>query len=147
VPVGLYAVQNAEAPESHLRGRFLTRNDGTYGFVAVRPVPYTIPHDGPVGRMLAAAGRHPWRPAHLHMIVSAPGYKTLVTHIFDAASQYLESDAVIAVKQSLLRDFQARTADDPARPTGISNRSWFSVANDIVLATVGKAIRSHAMLA
>ena len=63
----LYAVQRPEAEEDHLRGRYLTRDDGTYAFVAVRPVPYPIPHDGPVGRMLAATGRHPWRPgAHPH---------------------------------------------------------------------------------
>ena len=57
----LYAVQNPEAPEEHLRGRFRTRDDGSYAFLAVRPVPYTIPDDGPVGAMLDATGRHPWR--------------------------------------------------------------------------------------
>ena len=68
----LYAVQRPEAEEDHLRGRYLTRDDGTYAFIAVRPVPYPIPHDGPVGRMLEATGRHPWRPAHIHIIVRAP---------------------------------------------------------------------------
>ena len=58
----LYAVQRPEAPEDHLRGRFITREDGSYAFVAVRPAPYPIPYDGPVGRMLEATGRHPWRP-------------------------------------------------------------------------------------
>ena len=67
----LYAVQDPGAPEEHLRGRFSTREDGSYAFLAVRPVPYTIPDDGPVGAMLAAAGRHPWRPAHIHLIVRA----------------------------------------------------------------------------
>lgn len=62
----LYAVQRPEAPEDHLRGRYLTRGDGSYAFVGVRPVPYTIPDDGPVGTMLSATGRHPWRPAHIH---------------------------------------------------------------------------------
>ncbi|HEX4281326.1 MAG TPA: dioxygenase, partial [Solirubrobacteraceae bacterium] len=87
----LYAVQRPEAEEDHLRGRYLTRDDGTYAFVAVRPVPYPIPHDGPVGRMLEATGRHPWRPAHIHIIVRAPGYKTVTTHVFDATSEYLDS--------------------------------------------------------
>ncbi len=68
----LYAVQRPEAEEDHLRGRFLTRDDGSYAFVAVRPVPYPIPDDGPVGRMLAATGRHPWRPAHIHIDRARP---------------------------------------------------------------------------
>jgi protocatechuate 3,4-dioxygenase beta subunit len=109
----LYAVQRAEGPEDHLRGRFLTRDDGTYAFVGVRPVVYPIPEDGPAGRMLDATGRHPWRPAHLHMTVSAPGYERLTTHFFDAESEHLDSDAVFAVKPSLLREFVRRPAGDP----------------------------------
>ena len=119
----LYGVQDDAAPEEHLRGRFRARADGSYAFLGVRPVPYPIPDDGPVGAMLAATGRHPWRPAHIHMIVSAPGYETLTTHIFDAASPYLDSDAVFAVKPSLLRDFLWSDAE----------KRW-SVQNDIILA-------------
>ena len=129
----LYAVQRPEADEDHLRGRYLTRDDGTYAFVAVRPVPYPIPHDGPVGRMLEATGRHPWRPAHIHIIVRAPGYQTVTTHVFDAASEYLDSDAVVAVKPSLLRIFRQRSPDDPERPAGVDGE-WVSLENDIVLA-------------
>jgi hydroxyquinol 1,2-dioxygenase len=129
----LYAVQRPEAEEDHLRGRYLTRDDGTYAFVAVRPVPYPIPHDGPVGRMLEAVGRHPWRPAHIHIIVRAPGYKTVTTHVFDATSDYLDSDTVFAVKPSLLRTFVERSPDDPERPTGVDGE-WVSLENDIVLA-------------
>ena len=92
-----------------------------------------IPDDGPVGKMLAATGRHPWRPAHIHMIVRAPGYRTLATHIFDRDSEYLDSDAVFAVKPSLLREFVRRAADDPGRPDGVEEE-WFSVENTIVLA-------------
>ena len=83
--------------------------------------------------MLAATGRHPWRPAHIHLIVRAPGYRTLATHIFDAASEYLDSDAVFAVKPSLLREFVAHEAGDPERRPGVAQR-WFSVHSDIVLA-------------
>jgi hydroxyquinol 1,2-dioxygenase len=129
----LYAVQRPEAEEDHLRGRYLTRDDGSYAFVAVRPVPYPIPHDGPVGRMLAASGRHPWRPAHIHVIVRAPGYKTVTTHVFDATSAYLDSDTVFAVKPSLLRTFVERAPDDPQRPASIEGE-WVSLENDIVLA-------------
>ena len=130
---GLYTVQKPETDESHLRGRFHTRSDGSYAFVGVRPVPYTIPDDGPVGAMLDATGRHPWRPAHIHMIVTAPGYQRLQTHIFDSASPYLDSDAVFAVKRSLVREFVPRSADDPERPAGVSE-GWCSVENDVVLA-------------
>jgi hydroxyquinol 1,2-dioxygenase len=129
----LYAVQRPEAPEDHLRGRYTTREDGSYAFLAVRPVPYPIPYDGPVGKMLDSTGRHPWRPAHLHMIVRAPGYRPVTTHIFDRESEYLDSDAVFAVKPSLLRDFVRRSADDPDKPAGIEG-DWVSVENDIVLA-------------
>jgi hydroxyquinol 1,2-dioxygenase len=129
----LYAVQRPEAPEDHLRGRYTAREDGSYAFVAVRPVPYPIPYDGPVGQMLDATGRHPWRPAHIHMIVRAPGYRTVTTHIFDRDSEYLDSDAVFAVKPSLLREFVERDADDPERPAGVDG-TWVSVENDIVLA-------------
>ena len=129
----LYAVQRPEAEEEHLRGRYTTREDGSYAFLAVRPVPYPIPYDGPVGKMLDATGRHPWRPAHIHMIVRAPGYKTVTTHVFDATSEYLDSDTVFAVKPSLLRDFVQRSADDPEKPAGVDG-DWVSVENDIVLA-------------
>jgi catechol 1,2-dioxygenase len=128
----LYAVQDPEAPEDHLRGRIPTREDGSYGFVAVRPTPYPIPDDGPVGQMLRAAGRHPYRPAHIHMIVRAPGHRSVTTHIFDDTSEYLDSDAVFAVKPSLLRSFKRRDADDPDRPGGIDG-PWWSLESDIVL--------------
>src|SRR5205823_6572843 len=130
---GLYTVQAPELPEAHLRGRFLARDDGSYAFVGVRPMPYVIPNDGPVGAMLAATGRHPWRPAHIHMIVTAPGYERLQTHIFDSASPYLESDAVFAVKPSLIRLFEERSPDDPSTPVGVSG-PWCNVENDIILA-------------
>jgi hydroxyquinol 1,2-dioxygenase len=117
----LYAVQSPEAAEDHLRGRFHTDAEGRYAFSGVRPVPYPIPHDGPVGEMLAATGRHPWRPAHIHMIVRAPGYRTLTTHVFDAASEYLDSDAVFSVKPSLARGF-------------VRDGEGYAVENDLVLA-------------
>jgi hydroxyquinol 1,2-dioxygenase len=129
----LYAVQDANAPEEHLRGRFRTREDGSYAFLAVRPVPYPIPDDGPVGQMLSATGRHPWRPAHIHMIVRAAGYQTLVTHIFDRESEYLDSDTVFAVKPSLLRAFEQRDADDPQRPNEVEGE-WCSLECTLALA-------------
>ena len=100
--------------------------------MGVRPVPYTVPNDGPVGVMLEVTGRHPWRPAHIHMIVTAPGYQRLQTHIFDSQSPYLDSDTVFAVKPSLIREFEPRSADDPDRPASISG-PWCRVKNDVVL--------------
>jgi hydroxyquinol 1,2-dioxygenase len=129
----LYAVQRHDAPEEHLRGRFITREDGSYAFMAVRPTPYPIPYDGPVGRMLELTGRHPWRPAHVHMIIRAGGYRTLTTHVFDVESRYLDSDAVFAVKPSLTRTFVTHGPDDPDTPEGVTTE-WVSVENDLVLA-------------
>jgi hydroxyquinol 1,2-dioxygenase len=129
----LYAVQDPESPDDHLRGRFLTRDDGSYAFVGVRPTPYPIPHDGPVGAMLAATGRHPWRPAHIHVIARAPGYRTVTTHVFDGSSPYIDSDAVFAVKQSLLRAFVSRDPSDPETPDGVEG-PWCSLECDFVLA-------------
>lgn len=131
-PDRLYAVQDPSAPQGHLRGRFHTRPDGTYALLAVRPTPYPIPEDGPVGAMLRATGRSPWRPAHIHVAVSAPGYQPLITHIFDSASDFLDSDAVFAVKPSLIRTFVEREATDPARPPGV-DEEWFSTEVDFVL--------------
>jgi catechol 1,2-dioxygenase len=139
----LYAVQDLDAPEMHLRGLFSAREDGSYAFVGVRPLPYTIPDDGPVGQMLHATGRHPWRPAHIHLIVSAPGYQTLTTHIFDAESAYLDSDAVFAVKPSLLREFVPRKGDDPNRPAAIPEGPWYAVENDLVLARLPEVTQAE----
>ena len=87
-------------------------------------------------RMLEATGRHPWRPAHIHVAVHADGYESVATHIFDADSAYLDSDAVFAVKPSLVKQFVPRTLEDPERPSGVSG-SWYSVQMDFVLARQG----------
>lgn len=110
-PNGLYDVQDAAAPGLNLRGRFRTGADGAYHFRTVKPVSYPVPTDGPVGRLLLALGRHPYRPAHLHFIVSAPGMETLTTHIFVRGDEYLQSDAVFGVKDALIVDF---TRDEAA---------------------------------
>jgi catechol 1,2-dioxygenase len=100
-PNGLYDIE--ENPQKrNLRGVFRTRGDGTYEVRTVRPVDYTIPDDGPVGAMLRTAGRKPWRPAHVHLMVRAPGYKPLVTHAFDAGSPWLSEDAVFGVRGSII---------------------------------------------
>lgn len=100
---GLYDVQESSAVRN-LRGIFTTNTDGSFTIRTVRPIDYTIPDDGPVGKMLRATGRHPWRPAHIHMVVSADGYVPVTTHLFDKESSYLRSDAVFGVRDSLLVD-------------------------------------------
>lgn len=101
---GLYDVQDAEQSEMNMRGVFTTGPDGSYKIVGVRPVKYPIPGDGPAGELLFANGRHNWRPGHMHFVVSAPGRKTVITHLFDADSEYLDSDAVFGVRDSLVVD-------------------------------------------
>src|SRR3954471_11012706 len=118
---GLYDAQDAHPDELHMRGKFRTDAEGRYLIRTVRPVNYPIPSDGPVGRMLKATGRHPWRPAHTHFVVSAEGYEPVTTHIFDRTDPYLQSDAVFAVKDSLICDFvKHEKPDAEARRLGIT---------------------------
>lgn len=103
---GFYDVQQADLqPAGNGRGLFRADGDGSFRFRSVVPSHYPIPTDGPVGRMLEAAGRHPYRPAHIHFLVKAPGFSPLTTHLFVADSPYLDSDAVFAVKDSLVAEF------------------------------------------
>lgn len=100
---GLYDVQQG-AHVRNLRGVFTTDVDGRFEIRTVRPIDYTIPDDGPVGKMLNASGRHQWRPAHIHFVVSAIGFIPVTTHLFDSESKYLASDAVFGVRSSLIVD-------------------------------------------
>jgi catechol 1,2-dioxygenase len=103
---GFYAVQQPDVqPADNLRGRYRADAEGRYEVRTVRPVPYAVPDDGPVGKLLGITGRHPWRAAHIHVIVSADGFQPVTTHVFDSASDYLDSDTVFGVKDSLVRDF------------------------------------------
>ncbi|MBO0731448.1 MAG: carboxypeptidase regulatory-like domain-containing protein [Acidimicrobiaceae bacterium] len=102
-PNGHYDVEDDSA-KRNLRATLRTADDGSFSFTTVRPIDYTVPADGPVGAMLAASGRHPWRPAHIHFALTAPGYQPLVTHLFDSTSPYLDSDTVFAVRPSLVVD-------------------------------------------
>jgi hydroxyquinol 1,2-dioxygenase len=102
---GLYDAQDEHPDELHMRGKFRSDAEGRYLIRTVLPVNYPIPSDGPVGHMLKATGRHPWRPAHIHFVLSAEGYEPVTTHIFDRTDEYLQSDAVFAVKDSLIVDF------------------------------------------
>lgn len=109
---GMYSGQDTEQPFGNLRGRYRTDADGYFAIRTIVPVCYPIPTDGPVGRMLNAANRHPWRPAHLHFMIDVPGYRKLVTHLFNHDDPYLASDAVFGVKQSLQVIYEDQIAHD-----------------------------------
>jgi protocatechuate 3,4-dioxygenase beta subunit len=116
---GLYDVQDESLGEMNMRGKFKTDKDGRYLVVTTRPVAYQIPSDGPVGQMLAATNRHPWRPAHVHFVVSAPGFSPVTTHVFDSIDKYLDGDAVFGVKNSLITEFtEHKTKDATAQKLG-----------------------------
>src|SRR5437867_46409 len=135
---GLYDSQYAGTDELHLRGRFRSDEDGRFLIRTVRPVYYAIPTDGPVGRMLQATNRHPWRPAHIHFVVSAPGYEAVTTHIFDDIDEYLESDTVFAVKASLVCRFERHDViDDAAHRLG-AEPPFCTASFDFVLKPVGQ---------
>jgi hydroxyquinol 1,2-dioxygenase len=118
-PNGLYEGQDPGMPEFSLRGRFRTDAAGRYRFRTVKPASYPVPMDGPVGRLMRAVGRQPYRPAHIHAIVSAPGYATLCTHFFVRGDPFLDADPVFVVKSSLIVDFVRHddVADAAARKT------------------------------
>jgi catechol 1,2-dioxygenase len=131
---GFYDVQQKGIqPDFNLRGIFRTGADGRYWFRAVKPKYYPIPDDGPVGKLLGALGRHPYRPAHLHYIIKADGFETLTTHIFDPDDPYIHSDAVFGVKESLLAKFQHVEDSVRADELGFSGKFW-QIEHDFVLA-------------
>ncbi len=132
---GFYDVQY---DDHRVAGRAFLRSgaDGEYAFWGLTPTPYPIPHDGPVGQMLEATNRSPVRAAHLHFMVTAPGYRTLVTHIFVEGDPQLEiGDSVFGVKDSLIKRFAEQPAGTPT-PNGraVGNQTWTKARFDIVLA-------------
>jgi hydroxyquinol 1,2-dioxygenase len=103
---GFYDVQRPELDRPQGRGVLRSDAQGRLRFKTVVAKAYPIPDDGPVGEMLRATGRHPWRPAHLHFMIKAPGYETLITHVFRKGDRYLDSDAVFGVRESLVGDWR-----------------------------------------
>ncbi|KAI1094552.1 aromatic compound dioxygenase [Rostrohypoxylon terebratum] len=114
-PNGLYEQQDDEQPDMNLRGRFRTDEHGRYDFYAIRMTPYPIPGDGPAGRLLGLLDRHPYRPGHIHFIVSAEGYRTLTTQLLDKEDMYSKNDTVFASKDELQIKFERREGDEKAK--------------------------------
>jgi catechol 1,2-dioxygenase len=116
-----------------MRGKFRSDENGRFLVKTTRPVHYQIPTDGPVGAMLRATNRHPWRPAHVHFVVSAEGYEPVTTHIFDSIDPYLKSDAVFGVKESLIVDFEEHAPGDEAAARVGMNTAFVTAEYDFVL--------------
>ncbi|MFL4468736.1 dioxygenase [Tateyamaria armeniaca] len=116
-PNGLYASQDDAQDTYSFHGLQTVGDDGRYAFTTVKPVEYTVPTDGPVGDILRACGRHPWRPSHLHYIVEADGFSPLVTEIFPDDDPYLDEDTVFGVRSDLVMSYEERPAD--AFPDGM----------------------------
>lgn len=137
---GLYDVQHPDGRTSG-RGHLFTDDDGRYSFWCVRPTPYPIPDDGPVGDLLKAAGRGPMRPAHVHFMVTAPGARTLVTHVFAAGDPHLHDDAVFGVKPSLVVGLQDQPAGEGPGGRQLAE-PWCRFTFDIVLDTQSDSSQS-----
>jgi hydroxyquinol 1,2-dioxygenase len=138
-PNGLYASQDAAQDTFSFHGLISVGADGRYAFTTVKPVEYTVPTDGPVGDILRACGRHPWRPSHLHYIVKAPGYRSLVTEIFPDNDPYLDQDTVFGVRNDLVMKYhQKEPSEFPAGMalSGKINEPFLSVTFDVTLAKI-----------
>ncbi|KAI9664086.1 MAG: hypothetical protein M1821_007577 [Bathelium mastoideum] len=134
-PNGLYEQQDPNQPDYNLRGRFTTGKEGKYDFICLRPTSYPIPFDGPSGKLLKLLDRHPMRPAHIHFIITAPGYKPIVTQIFDRRDPHISNDVAFAVKDSLIVDFLP-LQDNP--------KAQFELAYDFKLVASGKEKENEA---
>jgi catechol 1,2-dioxygenase len=123
-PLGLYENQDEAQPDMNLRGRFTTDADGRFNFRSVRPAGYPVPTNGPCGELLRGQNRHPFRPAHLHFMVSKPGYKVLVTQVFADDDERLATDVTFSVVDSLVGCFERHEE---------AGRSWYTLDYDLLL--------------
>lgn len=140
-PNGMYSSQDPDQDIHSFHALMTADEEGRYAFTTVRPVEYTVPDDGPVGEILRAAGRHPWRPSHLHYIISAPGFRTLVTEVFPDDDPYLDQDTVFGVRDDLVMTYMKQPAGSfPAEGFVLSGKvdgEYSRVDFDMVLAAAG----------
>jgi hydroxyquinol 1,2-dioxygenase len=134
---GMYDVQLADTGGKQLRARLRVDAEGRFRFRTIKPTAYPVPTDGPVGLVLNRMGRDSMRPAHLHFIVSAPGYETVVTHLFVAGDPYLDSDVVFGVKQSLVVEFKRNPSEAEAAKVGLK-APFYTASYDFVLKSADK---------
>lgn len=137
-PNGMYASQDDEQDTFSFHGLMTVGDDGRYAFTTVKPAEYTVPSDGPVGDILRGCGRHPWRPSHLHYIIKAPGYKTLVTEIFPDDDPYLDQDTVFGVRDDLVMTYIEKPASSFPAGMALSGKlaeeTFLHVEFDVTLA-------------
>ncbi|PYG33044.1 dioxygenase [Pelagimonas varians] len=136
-PNGMYSSQDPGQDIHSFHGLMTADGNGDFSFTTVRPVSYTVPSDGPVGELLDAAGRHPWRPSHLHYIVTAPGYNSLVTEVFPDDDPYLDEDTVFGVRKDLVMTYETRKPEefpDGLALSGTVNDPFLYVKFDLILA-------------
>ncbi len=129
-PVGLYENQDPTQADMNLRGKFTTDEDGRFSFRSVKPAGYPVPTNGPVGDLLRAQRRHPFRPAHLHFLLHKPGFKTLITQVFVDDDEHLDSDVVFGVTRALIGDFRRHEGDAPEE--GVTG-PWYSLDYSFVM--------------
>lgn len=128
---GFYENQDPVQADMNLRGKFTTDKDGHIGFRSVKPAGYPIPIDGPVGALLRAAGRHNMRPAHLHFLTYKPGYKTLISQVYDPQDKNIETDVQFGVTQHLIGKYVRHDEPRPGAPD--VKPPWYSIAHDFVM--------------
>jgi catechol 1,2-dioxygenase len=126
-PVGLYENQDPDQADMNLRGKFTTDARGRFWFRTVKMVGYPIPTDGVVGRLLKLQRRHPYRPAHLHTLIAKPGYKVLISQVYDPTDPHIDSDAQFGVTKALLGDYVRHDEPHPSDPTGAT--PWYALAH------------------
>lgn len=129
----LYPAQDPAQPPDNLRCRMSVGADGAYSVVTIRPRPYTVPYDGPVGELLRAGGRHAWRPAHFHFRVAAPGHVPITTEVFLAGDEYIDEDAVFGVRASLVKALERCADAARVAPLAVAPPFWL-LENDFALA-------------
>ena len=137
-PNGMYSSQDPDQDIGSFHALMKADENGRYAFTTVRPVSYTVPSDGPVGKILDAAGRHPWRPSHLHFIVSADGFRSLVTEVFPDDDPYLDEDTVFGVRDDLVMTYVSQPAGTFPEGFDLSGKvpdTYSRVEFDFVLAT------------
>ena len=132
---GLYESQHADVDEARLRAKYTTADDGSYCVRTVAPLGYSIPMDGPVGELISRTAISHFRPAHVHFLLTVPGYQPLITHLFQEGADYLDSDVVFGVKEELVVRYEQREPGETP-DGGTIDRPWFEARYDFVLQPV-----------